>query len=171
MKELILSKASYYDRRYSFPDGFIAAIISIESNFKVRANGDGGRAFGLMQILRGGALTEYEDRKRVKISDEEAYDIDTNLKIGCWYLGERIPEYLARYNHEYNLKNVIICYNAGIGKLNKGIIPAGTRDYFRKMDERLPGILGGQYVPKITESNFKPLLLAIIPFMLKKLFG
>lgn len=173
MKEFIESKLDFYDSMYGFDKGFLSAIVQIESSFNPDALGDGGRSFGLMQIMRGGALSDYEKQKGVTISDKQAFDIDTNLKIGTWYLGERIPEFLSRYGHDHTIENVVIAYNAGIGNLNKGIVPAGTKHYLKKVGDLMGSPISNKaaITPLVNDANFKPLLLALIPVLLKRLFG
>ncbi|MEP3228771.1 MAG: transglycosylase SLT domain-containing protein [Reichenbachiella sp.] len=139
-KSDILKEASKYDAKYGFPDGFIASVIKIESAFNVNAERQesGGRySMGLMQVLRGGgAVDEYEKIYGQK-SDEFFYNWKNNIKVGSWYLGEKIGSYLDRFKHDHTVENYVIAYNAGIGNLNKykktGSLPSYTKKYLEKM--------------------------------------
>ena len=53
-------------------------------------------------------------------------------KVAEWYLSIRIPQMLRYYGLNDTLENRLICNNAGIGNLVKGIIPKETRNYILK---------------------------------------
>jgi len=134
-RERIEDLAARYDRKYGFPKGFLSAIIQIESNYDPKAfrKESGGRySMGLMQVLRGGAIDEYEKVYGSK-PDSWYYDIENNIKVGAWYLGEKIPRLLKHFDQVNTIKNVVWAYNAGIGNLIKGVFPDITKLYVKKL--------------------------------------
>lgn len=128
-KDEIKSLIEHYEFKYNIPMGFLEAVISIESNFKVNALG-AAQEIGLAQLLPGGAIAEWEKH----YAPLDYWRPDHNLNVAAWYLGERIPKYLKHYNHDDTIKNRVICYNAGIGNLNKGVFPQTTRNYLAKVE-------------------------------------
>ena len=132
--------ADEQNKKYNLPEGLIKAVIQIESNYDINAlkqESNGRYSIGLMQILRGGAIDVYERLKRVTKDDNFYYEPKNNIDVGSWYLGERIPYLLNHYKHQKTLDNLIICYNAGIGNLNKGHTPISTKEYISKIKEKL----------------------------------
>ena len=69
-----------YALRYDIPISLLFSIVNVESNFNPRAinkNRNGTRDYGLMS-LNNRTFTGY--------SEEQLYEIETNLKLGCEYL-------------------------------------------------------------------------------------
>ena len=79
------------------------ALIGRESCFNPTAKGKNGDC-GLTQITMS-AVREYERYFNEKIDKKEMFDINTNIKIGIWYLSRKLHENkddyrvaLAKYN-------------------------------------------------------------------------
>lgn len=73
--------------------------------------------------------------KKFNIGD--LYNPTINVKIGTWYINERIPEMLKTYGLKDTVEARLACYNAGIGvykayKEGKRKLPKETRDYIKK---------------------------------------
>lgn len=113
--------------RYNINKIEFRAIAWQESRFNPDAVGSDGE-IGMYQLLPKGAIKEYNRIKGFRI-DAFFWDIENNVEVAAWFYGQRIVELLNHYNHENTLRNRIIAYNAGIGNLNKGIVPASTEQY------------------------------------------
>lgn len=72
-----------------------------------------GQARGLMQITPV-VLTEYNNyHHHSNITSNDLFSSTTNKIVGSWYLNKRIPSLLRHYHKIVNVRNVLICYNAG----------------------------------------------------------
>lgn len=72
------------------------------------------------------------------------YDVDLNIKIGTWYLTQRIPQMLRHYKLEHSVENILIAYNFGIGNLIKYRqgrvgLPKETRQYIERYQKLAKG--------------------------------
>lgn len=67
---------------------------------------------------------------------EDLFDPKVNEMIAKWYLTKRIPAMLRHYNKEVTVDSVLWAYNAGIGRVIKGVMPAETKEYIRKYHDR-----------------------------------
>jgi len=113
----------------------IDAVIWVESKGKPLARSLRG-ARGLMQV-RKPALDDYNNYHKTSYSLDDLYDPDLNKKIGGWYLLKRIPAMLKAYKLPVTLDNVLWAYNAGIGRVVKGIMPKETKDFLERVKRRL----------------------------------
>ncbi len=64
----------------------------------------------------------------------DLFDPAISKHIAIWYLTERIPQMLRHNKEEVNIRNVLICYNFGIGNFLKWdgdieTLPIETRNY------------------------------------------
>lgn len=114
------------------------AISAIESTHNPKARNtdlDGQVSRGLYQI-RPDTLTDWNDaHPREKYKTRDLYDPVLNRRIAHWYLTKRIPEMLRAYRKPVTLRNVIVCYNAGIKYVRHGLpIPHKTKTYLKKYD-------------------------------------
>lgn len=137
-REQIDQIAQKYERKYGLPTGFISAVIEIESAYNPDAYRDeskGRYSIGLMQVLRGGGAIDEWEKIHGRQQDYRYYDPEYNIRVGAWYLGEKIPAYLERYELPNTIRNVIVAYNAGIGNLIKGRVPLVTQNYLRKVSK------------------------------------
>lgn len=98
-----------YSRKNKVDPFLVAAIIKNESNFEHKAVSGAG-AVGLMQIMpeTGRWIAEQMGLKDYK--DSDLYQTKTNIRMGCWYLGELEHEF------KHNLALMAIAYNAGRGQ-------------------------------------------------------
>ena len=95
----------------------LGKIIRIESNGNSRAYNRNSKARGLCQITPI-CLKEWNNfHPREKYTLNDLWNAEINKKIATWYLEVRIPQMLRHYGFEVNVRNMIICYNAGIGYL------------------------------------------------------
>ena len=65
----------------------------------------------------------------------DLFNPQVNEKIAKWYLTKRIPQMLRYYKKPVTIENILICYNAGIKYVLKGVIPEETKEYIQKYKE------------------------------------
>lgn len=106
-----------YSEKNNVDPFLIAAIIKNESNFKHKAVSGVG-AVGLMQIMPETGRWIAEQMGLENYHDDDLYLTKTNIRMGCWYIGELDHEF------KHNLALVMIAYNAGRGQ---------TRQWMEKM--------------------------------------
>jgi len=118
----------------------IDIIIQIESSGNPNAYNKSSGAIGLMQITPI-CLEEWNSYLFHKtIASYELYTSKINIMIGTWYLKKRIPQMLRYFKKPVTLENVLICYNAGINYVVKGLLlPQETINYILKY-RRLKGL-------------------------------
>ena len=122
----------------------IASIINAESSFNKNAKSD-KNAIGLMQIKLSTAnyLSELSDKE--KLTEQELFYPETNIKFGCEYLKYLIKKF-------ENLNTALASYNAGETRvrswLRSGIYSTDgktltfipykeTRNYVKKINENI----------------------------------
>lgn len=131
-------KILFYAQQFNLSTDLVCAVVNAESGYNPLALSQAG-AQGLMQLMPSTA--QYlADKLNINIDD--IYDIDTNLRLGCYYLSFLINKYkntttaLCAYNAGPNsvdgwLKNQNYSQN---GKDLTFIPYKETRDYIRKID-------------------------------------
>lgn len=110
-------------RKYAKEEGLstelVMAVINTESGFDPKAHS--GVAKGLMQITDGTAMW-VSKKMGITYYYNMAYDPETNIKMGCWFL-----RYLK--NRYENQNTALAAYNAGIGNVDKWLDdPACSED-------------------------------------------
>ena len=96
-------------REYGLEPWHVAAVVRCESSFDPKAESGVG-ARGLMQIMPdtgiwiAGKFGETED-----YTDDVLYDVETNLKYGCWYLSWLMDKFGG------DIRTVTAAYHAGHG--------------------------------------------------------
>ncbi|MCB9640696.1 MAG: transglycosylase SLT domain-containing protein [Myxococcales bacterium] len=93
-------------RRSGVPFAFAWAITREESLFRIRIR-SWADAFGLMQIIPD---TAYKIANRIKLDDfrlRDLYHPSTNIKMGCWYLGQLLEKFQS------HVMLAAAAYNAG----------------------------------------------------------
>ena len=124
----------------------VLAIIKTESGFNENATSN-KQAKGLMQILDSTASDVNNEINIVDNLDDNIYDIDVNINLGCKYFSSLIK----RYNGNYYL--AICAYNAGMGNVDKwindGIISSNLADY---ENVNLPFNETSKYLKKVMKS-------------------
>jgi len=108
-------------RRYRVPPALLFAIIHAESNFDPHAVSHKG-AVGLMQLMPATARWMAPG-----VSRRQLFDPALNIELGARYL-----RYLAnRYGGD--AEKILIAWNAGPGRLDRGRVPGGTRVFVRRV--------------------------------------
>jgi len=127
-------KYSDYVFRYSVENNIdpylVFAIIKAESSFNPKATSQ-RNARGLMQISDTTGNWGAESLKLLRYSANELYEPETNIQIGCWYLGRLMKEF------DDNIDLVITAYNGGSGNVSEWL---KNRDYSDSGDslEKIP---------------------------------
>jgi len=107
--------------RYTIPPALLFAIIHAESSFDPHAVSHKG-AVGLMQLMPATARW-----MEPGVSRQQLFSPAVNIEIGARYL-----RYLAnRYGGD--AEKILIAWNAGPGRLDKGHIPGETRVFVRRV--------------------------------------
>lgn len=115
------SEVSAAARRYAIPPAFLLAIIHAESSFDPHAVSHKG-AVGLMQLMPATARW-----MEPGVSRRQLFSPAVNIEIGARYL-----RYLAnRYGGD--AEKILIAWNAGPGRLDRGRIPRETRVFVRRV--------------------------------------
>lgn len=108
-------------RRYQVPPAFLLAIIHAESSFDPHAVSHKG-AVGLMQLMPATARWMAPG-----VSRRQLFDPALNIELGARYL-----RYLAnRYGGD--AEKILIAWNAGPGRLDRGQVPGETRVFVRRV--------------------------------------
>ncbi len=107
-KELVYSMAAQYD----VDPLLVFAVIRAESKYQTWAESPVG-AKGLMQIMPETADWIAGEMKLKNFKVEDLYDPETNIRMGCWYLGDLQTE----FNGDIPL--TAAAYNAGRGKVKQ----------------------------------------------------
>lgn len=95
-------------------------ISQIESQNNPDAVNKKSGAVGVMQIMEKGALADWnKDHPKNQHNKAQLKDPQINMKIGTWYLNEKIPAMLKAFKINDTIENRLIAYNAGIGNLRK----------------------------------------------------
>lgn len=105
-------------------------IIKIESAGRENAYNKHSGARGLCQITPI-CLRDYNNHHARKYTRQQLFIGAINKKIARWYLERRIPTLLKYFHHPDTIRNRLIAYNAGIGRVGKRL-PAETKNYIEK---------------------------------------
>ena len=108
-------------RRYRVPPAFLLAVIHAESNFDRHAVSHKG-AVGLMQLMPATARWMAPG-----ISRRQLFDPALNIELGARYL-----RYLAN-RYDGDAEKILIAWNAGPGRLDRGQVPGETRVFVRRV--------------------------------------
>lgn len=98
----------YYSNTYNLNENLVYSVIKAESKFKTDAVSRRG-AKGLMQI---GDSTRYWAVEELDLQNDDIFDPQNNIRIGCWYLNKLYKEF-------GDIDLVIAAYNAGSGNVKK----------------------------------------------------
>lgn len=109
----------------------LSLISNIESGGHPEAHNSHSGAVGLCQITPI-VLKEYNSYYGLWYKEADLYNGDFNKIVANWYMNKRIPQMLRAYKLEDTLKNRLWAYNAGIGKVKRGIMPLETKNYIKK---------------------------------------
>ena len=108
-----------YANKYGVEKSIVYAVINVESGFDTKTVSRVG-AIGLMQIM---PTTAEDCAKKLQLEDVDLYDVETNIKIGCYYIS-----YLMKL-FDGNIKNVLSAYNWGLGNVNDWIKEGNVDEY------------------------------------------
>ena len=140
-----------YSQRNKVDPFLIAAIIKNESNFNHKAVSKVG-AVGLMQIMPETGRWIAEQMGLDNYKDTDLYQTRTNIRMGCWYVGELDHEF------KHNLALVMIAYNAGRGQTHAWMQQYGWDDNFNDL-KAIPYPDTREYVAKVLQDRDKYYLL------------
>lgn len=129
-----------YASEYGVDEYVIASVINIESGYDPKAISKAG-AIGIMQLIPATAF-DMADRLDMTITEDSLYDVDTNIRLGVFYLS-----YLLKI-FDGNITNALASYNWGMqnvknwldmGNIDKhgniiNIPVKETKDYLKKFD-------------------------------------
>lgn len=140
-----------YSQKNKVDPFLVAAIIKNESNFKHKAVSKVG-AVGLMQIMPDTGRWIAAQMGLEGYKDTDLYQTRTNIRMGCWYLGELDHEF------KHNLALVMIAYNAGRGQTRAWMQQYGWDDNFNDL-KAIPFPDTREYVAKVLQDRDKYYLL------------
>lgn len=140
-----------YSEKNKIDPFLIAAIIKNESGFNHKAVSKVG-AVGLMQIMPETGAWIAEQMGLEGYTDDQLYQSRTNIRMGCWYVGE--------LEHEFkkNMVLLLIAYNAGRGQA-KEWMEKNNWDYDFNSPEKIPYPDTREYVIKVLRDRDKYYLL------------
>lgn len=140
-----------YSQKNNIDPFLVAAIIKNESNFKHKAVSGVG-AVGLMQIMPETGRWIAEQMGLADYKDSDLYLTKTNIRMGCWYVGE--------LDHEFkqNMTLVMIAYNAGRGQTREWMQENGWTYDFNNV-QAIPYADTREYVAKVLHDRDKYYLL------------
>lgn len=101
-------QALAYAEEYSLEPALVFAVIKVESGFDKNAESAKG-AKGLMQITD--ETGEYI-AKKLGTEEYDLFDVETNLRFGCFYLRYLLSGFLCE-------RTAVAAYNAGEGNVRK----------------------------------------------------
>lgn len=121
----------------------VFAIIKAESGFNPKATSH-KNAKGLMQITDKTGRWGADCLKLKGYSDEMLYIPQTNIQIGCWYIGMLMKEF------DNNIEHVIAAYNGGSGNVNEWLKNDNLTNSDNKLD-RIPFKETENYLKKVKD--------------------
>lgn len=140
-----------YSKKNHVDPFLVAAIIKNESGFDNKAVSHVG-AVGLMQIMPETGRWIAEQMGLIEYKDENLYQARTNIRMGCWYLGE------LEYEFKHNLALMLIAYNAGRGQTHEWMEKFSWNDNFNDLNA-IPFPDTREYVIRVLQDRDKYYLL------------
>ena len=137
-KALIVEKAE----EFNLQPWHVAAVVRCESSFNPDATSNVG-ACGLMQIMpETGKWLAGKFGEGESYTDDALFDVDTNLKYGCWYLR------FLKEKFSGDLRTVTAAYHAGQGQVQSWVNSALYSDDGLTV-ERIPFDSTATYVERV----------------------
>lgn len=99
-----------YSQEFGLEPSMVASVINIESGYDSDCISKAG-AVGLMQLLPSTA-SDCARRMGLMLEDDSLYDVDINIRIGCYYLRYLLDIF------DGNVTNTLCAYNWGLGNVN-----------------------------------------------------
>ena len=130
---------------YGVDPELIVSMIFHESNFDsaVIGENDSGYSYGLMQIMpETGKWLAGKFGEGESYTDDALFDVDTNLKYGCWYLR------FLKEKFSGDLRTVTAAYHAGQGQVQGWVNSALYSDDGLTV-ERIPFDSTATYVERV----------------------
>lgn len=112
----------------------LSIISRIESSNNPLAYNRHSGAVGLYQITPI-CLSDYNLCHKTCYEVADLISPKFNTLVAQWYLTVRIPQMLRAKGKPVTLENILVAYNAGIGRLVKGIMPQETVNYIAKYNK------------------------------------
>ncbi len=109
----------------------LSIISQIESSNNPNAYNKRSGAVGMYQITKT-CLDDYNASNYPKFELKAMYNKKCSKIVANWYLNEKIPFYLKHYGLKDTIENRLWAYNAGIGKVKRGVMPKETKEYIEK---------------------------------------
>ena len=106
-------------------------IAQIESSNNPLAYNHSSQAVGLYQITPI-CLNDYNLTHKICYELTDLLSPKFNRLVAEWYLNKRIPQMLKAHRLPINLNTILWAYNAGVGRVKKGILPEETKNYIKK---------------------------------------
>lgn len=136
---LMLTALAFNSKAFAFEID-IDKIVMIESSGNPDAYNRRSGCIGLMQINPQAAMLDFNYYHSKQFTRQDLFDPQINIRIGKWYISERIPTMLRHYGIPVTEETVIASYNWGIGHVKKwhkrGMIfaelPTETQNYIIK---------------------------------------
>lgn len=128
-----------YSSEYNIDPYLVYAIINVESNFKSEVI-SGAEARGLMQIRTVTADWAREHIELQDLSDEDYFNPEINLNIGCWYVSKLSEMYQG------DITKIAAAYNAGTGNVAEWIYEGID------LDKEIPFGETNKYVTKVKDN-------------------
>lgn len=136
-----------YSQKNSIDPFLVAAIIKNESNFNNKAVSSVG-AVGLMQIMPETGAWIAKQMGIPNYNDSMLYEAKTNIRMGCWYVGELDDEF------KHNMALIMIAYNAGRGQ-TKDWMKVNNWNYDFNEPSKIPYPDTREYVQKVLRDRDK----------------
>lgn len=130
-----------YSEKNNIDPFLVAAIIKNESNFDHKAVSNVG-AVGLMQIMPETGQWIANQMGLKNYEDGDLYKVQTNIRMGCWYVSELDSEF------HHNLTLLMMAYNAGRGQ-TKAWMKENNWDYNFNDPRAIPYKETREYVIKV----------------------
>ena len=123
-------------RAFAGPVVDMSIIARIESSGNPLAYNSTSQARGLYQITPV-CLEDYNNyHPGQTYTLEELFNPVVNEIVACWYLFTRIPQLLRYYDQPVTTDNILVGYNAGIGRVGRKL-PSETANYLEKYKKLL----------------------------------
>jgi len=113
-----------YSKLYNLDPYLVSAIINVESRYNSNAKSHKD-ARGLMQITPSTGKWGAEKIGIKNYNEYMLYDIETNIRIGCWYLDNLKQEFNSEES-EAGIVLMLAAYNGGSGNVRKWL---GNKKY------------------------------------------
>ncbi len=139
-RDLIFEEA----QRNNVDPYLVAAIIKSESNFSFKAESKVG-ARGIMQIMPETGIWAAEQMKLDGFNPQDLYQVETNIKIGCWYLNNLNKQFKG------NKILVVAAYNAGRGNVTQWLESKQWSGEHAEVDQ-IPFAETRKYVKKVLKN-------------------